>query len=251
MSDLKLFRRSERLHRLAWNRAGGSTRRPFVLLNMAMSADGKIATANRRISSFTSARDHDRLLELRATADAVMVGARTADLNKVDLGPGSLEFRQARRRRGLEEYNLRIVVSRLGTVSPKAHLFKLRFSPIVILTTESAPKSRLERLRKCGAEVAVFGKTEIDFPRAFAWLRKKWRVRRLLCEGGGELNAMLFKQGLIDEAHLTISPKILGGRHAPTICDGASVEHLSECTGLKLKSVTLHGDELFTTWRAR
>ncbi len=59
---------------------------PFVLINMAMTADGKIATANRAISSFGSAHDREHLLELRATADAVMTGARTADLNPVNLG---------------------------------------------------------------------------------------------------------------------------------------------------------------------
>ena len=52
---------------------------PFVLINMAMTADGKIATANRRVSSFGSPRDQDHLLQLRATADAVMAGARTAE----------------------------------------------------------------------------------------------------------------------------------------------------------------------------
>ena len=55
---------------------------------MAMTADGKIATANRAVSSFGSRRDQDHLLQLRATADAVMAGARTADLNPINLGPG-------------------------------------------------------------------------------------------------------------------------------------------------------------------
>ena len=88
---------------------------------MAMTADGKIATANRAVSSFGSARDHAHLLELRATADAVMCGARTADLNAINLGPGPARFRRARVRRGLAEYNLRVVVT--GSGSP------LRYSP--------------------------------------------------------------------------------------------------------------------------
>jgi len=56
---------------------------PFVFLNLAMTADGKIATANRRYSSFSSAQDKRHMMELRATADAVMSGARTVDLNAV------------------------------------------------------------------------------------------------------------------------------------------------------------------------
>ena len=74
-----------------------SPKLPFVLVNMAMTADGKIATANRAVSSFGSARDHDHLLELRATADAVMAGARTVDLNPINMGPGPAMVRRRRR----------------------------------------------------------------------------------------------------------------------------------------------------------
>src|SRR5512146_2040883 len=98
---------------------------------MAMTADGKIATANRSISSFGSARDRAHLLELRATADAVMAGARTVDLNRINLGPGPARYRRRRVRRGLAEYNLRVVVSRSGSVNPDAEIFKRRFSPII------------------------------------------------------------------------------------------------------------------------
>ncbi|MCX6896927.1 MAG: dihydrofolate reductase family protein, partial [Verrucomicrobia bacterium] len=81
---------------------------PFVFVNMAMTADGKIATSNRAASSFGSRRDHDHLLELRATADAVMAGARTVDLNPINLGPGAAKFRRLRLKHGLAEYNLRV-----------------------------------------------------------------------------------------------------------------------------------------------
>ncbi len=94
-----------------------------------MTADGKIATANRAIASFTSRRDREHLLELRATADAVMAGARTIDLNKVNLGPGPTKYRRLRVRRGLAEYNLRIIVSGLGSVDPQATIFRRSFHP--------------------------------------------------------------------------------------------------------------------------
>src|SRR5262245_23741899 len=93
---------------------------PFVLVNLAMTADGKIATANRKISTFGSRRDHKHLLELRGTADAVMAGARTVDSNPVNMGPGSAKYRRARLKRGLAEYNLRVIVSGSGTIDPNA-----------------------------------------------------------------------------------------------------------------------------------
>jgi len=195
--------------------------RPFVLVNMAMTADGKIATANRAVSTFGSKRDHEHLLELRATADAVMSGARTVDSAAINMGPGGEKFRRLRIKRGLAEYNLRIVVSGRGSINPNAEVFKHQFSPIIILTTHRAAKRLAQPLLHL-AEVISVGEEIIDFTAFFRWLRAERGVKRLLCEGGGDLNDALFRAGLVDELHLTICPQIFGGRSAPTICATSS-----------------------------
>ena len=292
---------------------------PFVLVNMAMTADGKIATANRTVSSFGSARDHRHLLELRATADAVMAGARTVDLNLINLGPGPAKFRRARLRRGLAEYNLRVIVSGSGSINPRAEVFKHRFttldnplpmnqptprpsqegskatgarlqfpswngfgvgsgeqfvsmrdswslspsdgerdgvrgravarSPIIVLTTQRASKSKLKKLRALADEVKICGKMGINFRHALRWLSKKWGVKRLVCEGGGELNDALFRAGLVNELHLTVCPKIFGGRDAPTIADGFGAAGLSAASQFSLKSARCLGDEMFLVFQ--
>jgi riboflavin-specific deaminase-like protein len=226
-----------------------ASRMPYVTVNMAMTTDGKIATANRAVSSFGSARDRENLLALRASADAVMAGARTVDSNKINLGPGPARYRRLRLKRGLGEYNLRIVASRSGTVKPQSEIFKRRFSPIIILTTHRATASRLKLLRGLADEVKICGRGEINFRTVFRWLRKKWHVRRLVCEGGGEVNDALFRAGVVDELHLTICPKIFGGRDAPTIADGLGVARLAQAALLKLKSARRVGDELFFVWK--
>jgi riboflavin biosynthesis pyrimidine reductase len=258
---------------------------PFVLVNMAMTADGKIATANRAFSSPASKRDREHLLELRATADAVMAGARTMDLNPINMGPGPAKYRRMRLlRRGLAEYNLRVIVSGSGTINPQAEVFKHRFmaldkplthhadtlspsegerdgvrgertrefnkSPIIILTTQRAGRSTLAQLRAIADKVRICGVKEIDFLEALRWLREKWGVRRLLCEGGGELNDALFRASLVNELHLTVCPKIFGGRNAPTIADGAGVLQLAAARPLRLKSVKRVGEEMFLVYRA-
>jgi riboflavin biosynthesis pyrimidine reductase len=76
-------------------------------------------------------------------------------------------------------------------------------------------------------------------------------VRRLLCEGGGELNAALFQAGLVNELHLTICPVLLGGRAAPTIADGAGIKQLAHACRLSLRSMRRVGDELFLVYRVR
>ncbi|MBI5799574.1 MAG: dihydrofolate reductase family protein [Verrucomicrobia bacterium] len=218
---------------------------PFVLVNMAMSADGKIATASRAVSTFSSARDHDHLYELRATADAVMSGARTVDLNNHTLGPGAERFRKIRLSRGLAEYNLRVIVSGSGSVDPGAEIFQHRFSPILVLTSRRAPAAALKKLRAVADAVKMTGTRDVDFAVALRWLRAEWNVKRLLCEGGGELNDALFRAGLVDELHLTICPRVIGGRLAPTIADGLGFQNLSDAFQLKLNSTKRVGDELF------
>jgi len=227
---------------------GPRTQLPYVLVNMAMTADGKITTVNRAGASFGSGHDHEHLLALRATADAVLAGARTVDLAPVNLGPGPARFRQSRISNGLAEYNLRIIVSGNGTLNPQADIFRHRFSPILILITERASTAKRRRLSMLADELKICGRSEVDFRRAFGWLRDKWGVNRLLCEGGGELNDALFRAGLVDELHLTVCPKVLGGRNAPTIADGSGFRRLASAFRLRIKSFQRIGDEIFAVF---
>ena len=220
---------------------------PFVFANAAITADGKLAPATRQFVPFGSKRDQEHLLELRATADAVLSGARTVDLESVDLGPGPARYRRQRLKRGLAEYNLRVIVSGSGSVNPDAEIFRHRFSPIIVLVSQKASEQNLATLRSLADEVAVFGEKEIDFGKAFRWLKTKWKVNRLLCEGGGEVNGALFQAGLVDEIHLTLCPLILGGRTSPTLADGNGVALLAEAGRWQWISRKRIGDEIFAT----
>jgi len=83
------------------------------------------------------------------------------------------------------------------------------------------------------------------------WLHTKWGVKRLLCEGGGELNDALFHAGLVDEINLTICPKIFGGRTAPTIADGFGCQRLTDAVQFELTSMKRNKAELFTVFSRR
>jgi riboflavin-specific deaminase-like protein len=237
-------RETKRITRLPGRTGLRRAARPFVFVNMAMTADGRIATANRRVTHFGSRCDVAHLYELRATADAVMCGARTAGAD-VTLGPGGLKYRRLRRRRGLAEFNLRVLVSGAGSLDPGLPLFAKRFSPIIVLTTNRAGARRLRRLAAVADEVVVTGGRELDFGAALAHLRRRWGVRRLLCEGGGELNDALFRADLVDELHLTICPFIFGGRDAPTIADGRGLARLADARRFRLVRRRRVGEELF------
>ena len=227
-------------------------RRPFVLINMAMTADGKIATANRMASSFGSQKDFEHLLKLRATADAVMTGAGTINAQTdITLGSGPVRFRRMRRENGLADTPIRIVVSGRGKLDTKAKLFRTKGAPIIVLTTENIAKTRCILLNKAADYVQQFGQKAVDFRLALDWLRLEWKVKRLLCEGGGRLNGSLLAAGLVDELHITVCPKIFGGHDAPTIADGPLTDCLANAKQFNLKSMTQKDDEMFLVYRTK
>ncbi|MFM7102794.1 MAG: RibD family protein [Verrucomicrobiota bacterium] len=220
-------------------------------MNMALTADGKIATADRRVHTFGSPRDQAHLYALRATVDALLCGAKTLEETGATLGNGGARYGRARRRRGLTEHPLRVVATRRATLHPRAPLWSARFSPVIALTCAAAPAARRRRLAGLADAVWTSPGSEVDLTAALGWLRTALGVRRLLCEGGGELNAALFRAGLVDELHLTLCPRLFGGRTAPTLADGLGAASLAEATPLEQTRSRRVGDELFLTYRVR
>lgn len=227
-----------------------SPRLPFVSVNLAITADGKIAPSTRRFEPFTSRADQLRMLDLRARADAVLCGARTVENGKVTLGTGGPKYRQRRVEAGLREHPCRVIVSGSGSVDPKAHIFSTsRRSPIILLTSLAAPQERIELLEKVFDGIFISPGQTVDFRLSFQWLAERLHVRHLLCEGGGEVNAPIFRERLADELHLTIAPVIFGGRTAPTLCDGEGIEHLADAAQLRLKHREQAGAELYCIYK--
>ncbi len=225
--------------------------RPFVLINMAMSADGKIASTSRRLISLGTKRDYDNMLKLRATVDAVMCGAKTIASGNITMDAGGKKYEQQRINNGLNKQNLRVLISGSGSISPNASIFQNRNSPIIIFVSKLTSANNLVNLRKVADEVLVYGNKKVLLNKALKYLYQKWNSKRVLCEGGGELNFDLIRLGLVDELHLTICPSLLGGRDAPTIVDGTGFSHLTKVSNLELTNQKRIGNELFTTWKVR
>lgn len=224
--------------------------RPFVLVNMAMTADGKIATANRAVGTFGSRRDHAHLLALRATADAILCGAGTVNLPGITLDAGGPRHRRLRQSRGLATDPLRVVVSGQARLRTDADLFRRRDPPILVWVAATAPSRRIARLQAAGAEVLRFGGNEVDLATALAWLAQRHGVRRVVAEGGARLNDALFRAGLVDELHLTLCPLLFGGRHAPTLADGKGLPSLASAVRFRAPRVRRIGTELFLVFAA-
>lgn len=222
-------------------------KRPFVFINVAMTADGKIDTIARRGAAISSQRDKERVDKLRAESDAVMVGGRTALDEDPKLTVKSESLRAERVARGLPENPMKVgIVSAVGANghSPLliSHSKFLREGGgrVVIFTTNRTSIDKLERLRWGGAEVFVHAGERVDLPQAMQTLAELG-VKRLMVEGGATLNFELLRLGLADELYAYVAPMIFGGESAPTLAAGRGLER-GEAIPLKLMDVEMWDD---------
>ncbi|MCX6067801.1 MAG: 2,5-diamino-6-(ribosylamino)-4(3H)-pyrimidinone 5'-phosphate reductase [Chloroflexi bacterium] len=204
---------------------------PFVFINVATTADGKLDTFERKSSSISSDADKARVLRLRAEADAVMVGGNTLINEDPKLTVKSAELRAERTAKGLPENPIKVGVVSLANIKPDGDFMQNGPARRIIFTTELTPPEQVKVLSDLGAEVHILGKKRVDLRKALETLYTLG-VRRLMVEGGGTLNFELLRQGFVDELSMYIAPKIFGGQSAPSMATGHG---LIESAGINLK----------------
>lgn len=219
--------------------------RPFVFINAAMSADGKIATIERRQTRISGSLDFDRMDELRASSDAIIIGIGTVLSDNPSLTVKSPQRREKRRAGRKDENPVRIVVDSLARTPMDADIFKKGDGKRIIAVSESAPQERVKEISK-HAEIITAGERNVELKRLLTELKARG-IDRLMVEGGATLNWGLISQGLVDEIYTFIGNIIIGGRTAPTLVDGEG------CTDgfcrLKLISCEKLEDGVLVKWQ--
>ena len=211
--------------------------RPHVVLNAAISIDGKISTAARDYFSFGGEEDAELMDELRAEADAVMIGAATLRAEDPLLAVTSEERIRRRINSGRPAQPHAIVVSRsLDFPIAGSRFFTGVEQERYVCTCEDAPPERIAAIGNHAHVLflPVDDGDSLDL-KGLRTLRDVG-VERLLLEGGGTLNFAMLAAGLIDEIHVTICPIAIGGIGAPTLFDGAGFDR-ANVRGLRLESV--------------
>ena len=193
--------------------------RPFVLINVAATVDGKLDTAERRGAPISSERDKARVDRLRAEADAVMVGGHTVLGDDPRLTVKSATLRAERIARGLSEHPVKVAVVTRPDIRRDSRFLTSGPARIILFTTSQASAAQLALLDGLGVETHVLGASAVDLPAALATLQALG-VNRLLVEGGATLNFELLRLRLVDELHLYVAPLIFGGASAPTLAAG-------------------------------
>jgi 2,5-diamino-6-(ribosylamino)-4(3H)-pyrimidinone 5'-phosphate reductase len=192
--------------------------RPYVVVNIAMSADGKISTRERRQVRISGAQDFTRVDRLKAGCDAVMVGIGTVLADDPSLTVKSEECRNYRRKQGWDDHPVRIVVDSSGRIPPEASILHKGEGKRVVAVSKRADVTKISLLGK-KATVIVAGEDEVDLCALMNELGAMG-IHRVMVEGGGTLIAGLIEAGLVNEIYTFIGNIIIGGKEAPTFTDG-------------------------------
>ncbi|MFI9771810.1 dihydrofolate reductase family protein [Streptomyces sp. NPDC052415] len=185
---------------------------PYVLLSAAVSLDGYLDDTGPERLLLSSPADFDRVDEVRASVDAILVGAGTIRADNPRLLVNSPARRAARISAGRPEYPLKVTVSGSGELDAGANFWHTGGEKVVYTTEKGAQRARAAGL---AADVVALG-PDLDWRRLLADLHSRG-VRRLMVEGGGRVHTQLLQEGLADELQLVLAPLFVGDPSAPRL----------------------------------
>ena len=196
----------------------------YVILNAAMSIDGKIST-RKNDSAISSKLDLVRVHKLRSRVDGIMIGISTVLEDDPMLNVRYSTTGMKNPTRIIIDSKARIPLnSRIIDSSNKIQT--------IIAVTHNASSRKIKEIQKKGAQVLVYGNGKVNLRNLFQQLEKKG-LKKIIVEGGGEINWSVLKLGLVNELVVTISPVVIGGRDAKTLVEGMGFTNISD--GIKMK----------------
>jgi 2,5-diamino-6-(ribosylamino)-4(3H)-pyrimidinone 5'-phosphate reductase len=204
----------------------GSVNKPYIIINCACSADGKLATIERKQTRISSPEDIKRVQMLRNSVDAILVGIGTikADDPHLTVKRGYL----GKKRRVQDP--IRIVVDSKGRIPNRARVLDGKARTIIAVATKPKKKIRNVEVLVCGR------KGKVDLRKLMNELTKRG-IRKLLVEGGGDVIWSILSAGLADELRIFVGNVVFGGKDSPTVADGEGARSAKEAIKLRLKRV--------------
>ncbi|HKW43409.1 MAG TPA: 2,5-diamino-6-(ribosylamino)-4(3H)-pyrimidinone 5'-phosphate reductase [Thermoplasmata archaeon] len=200
--------------------------RPRVIINAAMSADGKIALRDGHAVRLSNEEDLRRVHRLRSEVDAILVGIGTVVMDDPKLTVKS-EYAKGRN-------PLRIVLDSDGKTPADAHVLD-GTAPTLIVTSETSERTFPH------AEVFRCGKDEIDLSPLLDQLGVRG-IRSILVEGGSTVIWSFLRQRLADEVKVFVASLVLGGQSSPTLAGGEGAASLDNAIRLRLERTTPLGE---------
>lgn len=211
----------------------GVNMRPYVILNSAMTLDGKIATKTGS-SEISGNEDLLRVHKIRKEVDAIMVGINTVLADDPRLTVHKIPAKPS-------DNPVRIVVDSRARTPLNSRVLNSD-APTIVVVSEKAEPERVKKLKE-NVDVIVCGEKRVDLK----CLMEKivfHGVETLMLEGGSTLNYSMLANGLVDEVRVCIAPMIAGGFNAKTLADGEGVDFMKDAFALEFKKVYRLGEDL-------
>ena len=217
-----------------------TVQRPFVILKIATSLDGKAATRTGESRWITSQASRDYVHRMRRDSDAVMVGVGTVLQDDPLL---TVRIPGVKRPR----HPLRVIVDSHLRIPLTSRLVRTADQyPTLVATTKAVPSSRMHRLAKAKVEVVVIKRDaggRVNLKALMENLGKRGVVS-LLLEGGPTLNASALREGLVDRVLFFFAPNIIGGKKALPAVGGEGVLKIQDATPVKILRIRRIGPDL-------
>ena len=197
-----------------------TTKTPFLVVKMAMTLDGKIASRSGKSRWITGQKARKFVHKLRSTSDGIIIGINT--LLKDD------PLLNVRLNDEKNRNPARIIVDSTGRLPLESRIVKTAAEIKTILaTTELAPVNKLKALESKDVEVIILPSKNghVDLQEMMRVLGEK-EISILMAEGGGTLNYSLLSENLIDKIYFFVAPLLIGGKDAPTSLEGEGVAEL-------------------------
>lgn len=203
--------------------------RPYVILSAAISIDGKIATRTGR-SNLSSKKDLVRVHNLRKSVDAILIGKNTVNVDNPSLTVRHVKGKNP----------IRIILDPNGSLSLKSKVIRTaKKTPTILVVSENT--KNMKKFVAKGAQVIRCGKKKINIKKLLQILGNRG-IKRIIVEGGGTTNWYFFKEKLVDEIIITVTPYVLGGSTAISLVEGIGFENISN--SFKLKKIKKIQNEL-------
>ena len=210
--------------------------KPYVILNSAMTLDGKITTKTGN-SEISGSENLLRVHNLRKDLDSIMVGINTVIVDDPRLTIHKIPAEKT-------DNPLRIVVDSRARTPLNSRILNDEASTLIVVT-EKAPYENIQALKDkaTNVDVVISGEDKVDLHILMNELFHRG-VRTLMLEGGSTLNYSMIQEGLVDEVRVCIAPMIIGGVKAKTLVGGEGVDYMREAFKLELKKNYTLGKDL-------
>jgi 5-amino-6-(5-phosphoribosylamino)uracil reductase len=216
--------------------------RPYVLIVSEVTIDGKLTLArgvsSKEIMKLMDEEANRYLHRIRAECDAIMVGANTVRIDNPNLTVRYVEG----------ENPIRVIPTSTGDIPLEANVLNTEVAPTVIAVSKRAPQERLLEFERRGAKVLVVGESKVDFRELLKELANLG-VKKLMVEGGSQVNWELIKNDLVDEIRLIHLPVVVGGDDVPSLTSGEGFRSLEAVKRFKIKRLFQCGNQVITEYQ--